>query len=195
MRLSHIPLRVTTGAYILNSGINKLGADDDTAKSLHQMACGAYPALESMEPQGFVRTLAMGEVAVGSALLLPFVPAWMAGALLTGFSGSLVGLYLRTPGVTKEDGVRPTQQGTPFAKDIWMVGSGLALLIDGLLPGRATRKAVRKAARAPARTAAEAKGAAKGMAKSAKGMAKSAKGAAKSAKGATGLLAGAVARH
>ena len=165
MRLSHLPLRVSTGAYILNSGLTKLSADDDTAKGLHGMASGAYPVFGDMEPQAFVKTLAMGEIAVGGALLLPIVPAWMAGAALTGFSGALVGMYLRTPGMTKEDGVRPTQQGTPFAKDIWMVGTGLALLIDGMVPGRSKRRAVRKAVRKPVRSAAMARSAARGAAK------------------------------
>lgn len=71
----------------------------------------------------------------------------ISGAALTGFSGALVGMYIKTPGMTKEDGIRPTAQGTPFAKDVWMVGSGLALLIDGFIPGRARRKAVRRAVR------------------------------------------------
>jgi hypothetical protein len=32
----------------------------------------------------------------------------------------------------KEDSVRPTQQGTPLAKDVWMLGIGLGLVIDAL---------------------------------------------------------------
>ena len=39
---------------------------------------------------------------------------------LAGFSGSLVSMYLRTPGMTEEDGVRPTQEGT----EIEVTGSG-----------------------------------------------------------------------
>ena len=85
--------------------------------------------------------------------------------MLTGFSGALVGMYLKTPGMTKEDGIRPTQQGTPLAKDTWMLGSGLALLIDGLVPSRSKRKAVRRAIETPGRKAAVARGAAKGYAK------------------------------
>ncbi|HEX7107273.1 MAG TPA: hypothetical protein VF218_14995 [Acidothermaceae bacterium] len=165
MRLSHIPLRVTTGAYILNSGLSKLGADDETSKGLHGMASGAYPMIGDVDHRSFAKALAVGEIAVGGALLLPIVPAWLAGAALTGFSSALVGMYLKIPGMTKEDGVRPTQQGTPFAKDVWMVGSGLALFIDGLTPSRAKRKAVRKAIEKPGRKAAVARGAVKGYAK------------------------------
>lgn len=168
MKLSHIPLRATTGAYILNSGLTKLGADDSTAKGLHSMASGAYPVVEDVEPRTFARSLAVGELVIGGALLFPFVPSFLAGAALTAFSGALVGLYLKTPGLTKEDSIRPTRQGTPFAKDIWMVGTGLALMIDGMTPGRSKRRALRKAAQKPARTMAAARAAAKGYARGAR---------------------------
>ena len=43
MHPTHVPLRVATGVYILNSGISKLSADEGTAQSLHAAAAGAYP--------------------------------------------------------------------------------------------------------------------------------------------------------
>jgi hypothetical protein len=104
------------------------------------MATGTYPVLARLKPAHFVRLLAAGEIALGSALLLPVVPAGLAGAGLTAFSAGLLGMYLRTPGLTKEDGLRPTQQGTALAKDVWMLGIGLGLTIDGLVdrpPNRA----------------------------------------------------------
>ena len=58
------------------------------------------------------------------------VPAWLAGAGLTAFALGTMGLYLRTPGMRQEGSLRPTQQGTPLAKDTWMVGIGLALMVD-----------------------------------------------------------------
>jgi hypothetical protein len=185
MKLSHIPPRIATGAYILNSGLSKLNADDDTAKGLHGMAAGAYPMLEDVEPRSFVKALGMGEVAVGGGLLAPFVPSWLAGFALTGFSSALIGLYLKTPGMTQEGSVRPTSHGTPFAKDIWMVGTGLGLLIDGLTPSRGRRRAVRKAARTPARKAALARATAKGYLSGARGATKTAsKGYAQAGRGA-----------
>ena len=33
---------------------------------------------------------------------------------------------------TQEDGIRPTQEGTAVAKDVWLVGAGLSLLTHGL---------------------------------------------------------------
>jgi hypothetical protein len=54
------------------------------------------------------------------------------------FALGTLGLYLRTPGMREEGSLRPTQQGIPLAKDAWMVGIGLALMIDEVA-GRASR--------------------------------------------------------
>jgi hypothetical protein len=148
MKLSHIPPRLATGAFIVNAGIGKLSADDEAAGRLHGMASGTYPFLAKIEPPKFVRALAIGEIGVGSVLLAPFIPAWVAGAVLTGFSGSLLRMYLKTPGMTKEDGIRPTQQGTAVSKDVWMLGSGLALFFDDIGDRRKkARRAKKRAAR------------------------------------------------
>jgi hypothetical protein len=155
MKLSHIPPRLAAGAFILNAGIGKLSADDTTAGALHGMASGTYPFLSKIEPPKFVRALAIGEIGVGSVLLAPIVPAWLAGGVLAGFSGALLRMYLKTPGMTKEDGIRPTQQGTAISKDVWMFGSGLGLFLDDI--GDRRRKALkarRRAARLQERTAA-----------------------------------------
>lgn len=127
-----LPARVTAGAFIVNSGLSKLSADEHTAAGLHQMATGAYPFLGTMKPQDFARLLGAGEVAVGSALLLPVVPSGLAGLILTGFSGGLLGLYIRIPGMRQEGSLRPTQQGTVLAKDSWLLGIGLSLLLSDL---------------------------------------------------------------
>jgi hypothetical protein len=62
--------------------------------------------------------------------MVPVVPVWLAGAGLTAFAFGTLGLYLRTPGMREEGSLRPTQQGIPLAKDAWMVGIGLAFMID-----------------------------------------------------------------
>ena len=132
-KLRRAPLRAASGLFILNSGVGKLTADDDTAKKLHGMATNTYPFLERIDAKVFARGLAVGEVAIGGALLLPVVPAVVAGAALVGFSGGLLGLYWRTPGLHEEGSPRPTQQGIPIAKDVWLFGIGAGLLADGLL--------------------------------------------------------------
>jgi len=136
MRISakarRLPGRLTTGAFILNAGLGKWSADEETAARLHGMAVGTYPFLSKLKPKDFVRLLSASEIALGSALLLPVVPTAAAGAGLTAFSAGLLGMYLRTPGMTKEDGIRPSQQGTALAKDLWMLGIGVGLVVDAL---------------------------------------------------------------
>ena len=133
LRLRHLPGRLTTGVFIVNSGLSKRHADDDTAAALHGMAAAAYPFLHSIPPQRFVRLLCAGELALGTALLLPVVPTIVAGTALTAFSAGLLGLYLRIPDMRAKGSLRPTQQGITIAKDVWMFGIGLTLLIDGLV--------------------------------------------------------------
>ncbi len=132
VKASHLPPRMAAGAFILNSGVGKLSADDETAAQLHGFASGAYPFLAKLKPRDFVRLLAGAEIVLGSALLLPVVPSAVAGAGLTAFSGGLLGLYARTPGMRKEGSPFPTQQGIALAKDSWMMGIGLGLVIDDL---------------------------------------------------------------
>jgi hypothetical protein len=37
----------------------------------------------------------------------------------------------------EEGSLRPTQQGLPIAKDVWMLGSGLSLVVDSLTDRKA----------------------------------------------------------
>jgi hypothetical protein len=126
-----LPLRVLTGASVLNSGLEKRGADEQTAQGLHGMAAGTYPFLKDIDPVTFVRLLSAGEIALGAALLLPVVPSRVAGAGLTAFAAGLLGLYLRTPGMRRPQSLRPTEQGLPLSKDAWLLGAGLSLLLGG----------------------------------------------------------------
>ncbi|HXQ60881.1 MAG TPA: hypothetical protein VN796_01035 [Acidimicrobiales bacterium] len=132
MKLSHIPLRVVTGAYILHAGIQKWSGDEDTAKAVHGMASGAYPVFASMPPTRYLRLLAAGEIATGGVLLAPMVSTARAGAALTGFSGALLGLYAKTPGMRKPGSIWPSPQGIAVSKDSWLFAIGLALLADAL---------------------------------------------------------------
>jgi hypothetical protein len=131
MRASNVPLRLFPGLYILNAGLTKVQEANDRAEQLHAFAKGAFPQVRSMPPERFVRILGTAEMALGGALLAPFVPARLAGLVLTGFAGGLMWLYWKTPGMHEEGSPRPTQQGTAIAKDSWILGIGLALLLSG----------------------------------------------------------------
>lgn len=127
------PVRLTTGAYILRSGLDHLHPDEQTVTEVHGMATGAYPFLRKVDPALFTRVLAVGELVVGGLLLVPAVPAAPAGLALIGFAGGLVGLYARAPGLRRERSVFPTRQGLGYAKDTWLAAIGVSLLADGLL--------------------------------------------------------------
>jgi len=131
MKLAHLPLRVATGAYILNSGLSKQNLEGQAAEGMHGMAVGAIPALKKIPSDQFARILSTGEIALGAALLIPFVPSALVGAALVGFSAGLVQLYLKTPGMRQPDSIRPTPEGLGLAKDVWLLGAGMTLLLDG----------------------------------------------------------------
>ena len=131
-KLRRAPVRVAAGAFILNTGLGKLSGTPETAKALHAMACGTYPFLRSVPPVLFLKLLASAEIALGALLLLPIFGPRLAGLALMTFSGGLLGLYLQTPGMHDQN-YRPTQQGTPIAKDVWLAGIGVSLMVDGTL--------------------------------------------------------------
>jgi F0F1-type ATP synthase assembly protein I len=130
IKLSHIPPRAATGAFILNAGLGKRGLDQESAAYMQQMAAGAFPQAGKIDTEQFGKILAGVEIGLGALLLAPFVPSRLAGLALVGFSAGLLTMYLKTEGLTESDGVRPTQAGTPVAKDVWMLGIGLGLLLD-----------------------------------------------------------------
>lgn len=143
MRLANVPTRLAAGLFILNSGLSKRSADDETAKQLHGFAVGTYPFLGKLDAATFTKLLSSAEIALGTALLTPVLPTKLVGAGLTAFSGGLLGLYLNTPGMRSEDGIRPTQEGIALAKDSWLVGIGLSLMMT---PRKKKKKKSRAAA-------------------------------------------------
>lgn len=126
------PGRLATGAYMLNSGLSKLSTGDEAKAGLHAMATTAYPALKRISPKLFTLILSGAEISLGTALLLPVVPAAVAALGLAAFSGGLLGLYLRTPGMRQGSSLRPTQDGLTLAKDIWLLGIAAGLLADAV---------------------------------------------------------------
>lgn len=139
-RPHQLPVRLAVGAFVLNSGLSKLKAGEETAQQTHGTAKTAYPIVESHDPQDFTRKLGAFEVALGGALIVPLVPSAVAGAALTAFAAGLTGLYLRIPGMREPGGLRPTEQGIGLAKDIWLVGIGASLVLDDVARLRAERR-------------------------------------------------------
>ncbi len=133
MNTTHLPLRLATGAFILNSGLGKRGLPEEAAAGLQGMAANGVPPVKKVSPATFGKALSAGEIALGAALLAPVVPSTVAGAGLVAFGGGLVSMYLNTPGMTEEGSrVKPSQDGIGIAKDIWLVGAGLTLIGSAL---------------------------------------------------------------
>jgi hypothetical protein len=130
VKLRTIPPRVAAGAFIAHTGWEKWHGSPEQAAGVHGMAANAFPVFKDMRSTDFLRMLSVGEVATGAVLLAPFVPTAVAGAALTGFSGALLTMYLRTPALHKRGSIWPTPQGVPVSKDVWMLGIGLGLLVD-----------------------------------------------------------------
>jgi uncharacterized membrane protein YphA (DoxX/SURF4 family) len=124
-----VPLRLSAGAYVLDSGLAKLRPDEAAAEHLHGFAAGAYPFLAAVPPKAFARALAVGEVLIGAASLVPVVPARAAGVGLLGFGAGLLGLYARTPGMRRPGSPFPSQDGIALAKDAWLAAIGAALVL------------------------------------------------------------------
>ncbi|MFB9830925.1 hypothetical protein ACFFNX_01810 [Actinoallomurus acaciae] len=136
MRARTVPGRVTTGAYLLHSGLEHWNGGEEQASGLHTMASNAFPFLKSVPPRRFQRLLSAVEIATGTALLAPVVPPALAGAALTGFSAGLVTLYARTPALRKPGSIWPSQAGIGVSKDVWMLGIGLDLLAGAVADRR-----------------------------------------------------------
>jgi uncharacterized membrane protein YphA (DoxX/SURF4 family) len=135
MKLRNLPTRLATGAYILHTGVEKWSGSEQQAQGVHGMASGAFPFLKGVKPTDFLKALSVGEMAVGAVLLAPVVPSAVAGAALTGFSGALLAMYLRTPALHKPGSIWPTQNGIGVSKDVWMLGIGVGLLVDAARQG------------------------------------------------------------
>ena len=134
IKLRHVPGRLAAGAFILNSGLGKRNLPEDAAAGLQGMAANAFPQLKAMSPKDFGKLVSTSEIALGAALLVTLVPTWLAALGLGGFAGSLLYMYTRTPGLTEEgSSIKPTQEGTGIAKDVFMLGIAGSLILDSIL--------------------------------------------------------------
>ena len=119
-----LPPRLVTGAYFLNAGLSKRDADDATAGQLHGFASGTYPMLGKLDAKRFTGLLSSAEIAIGAALVVPVVPAWLAGAGLTAFALGTLGLYLRTPACARRVRCVPPSRASPWPRTPGWSGSG-----------------------------------------------------------------------
>jgi len=106
-------------------------ADEQTAAQLHGLTAGLSDGQEP-GPGDFLKLVSTSEIALGTALLLPIVPGLLAGAGLVAFSAGCSGCTCAPRACARRAASSPTPQGTPIAKDVWMLGAGLGLVVDAL---------------------------------------------------------------
>ena len=119
-----LPPRLITGVYFLNAGLSKRDADDATAGQLHGFASGTYPVLGRLDAKRFTGLLSTAEIAIGAALVVPLVPAWLAGAGLTAFALGTLGLYLRTPACARRVRCALPSRASRLPRTLGWLGSG-----------------------------------------------------------------------
>lgn len=136
--ISNAALRLVSGAFILNAGIGKLDLAPEHAAGLQAAAGELIPQVADLTPERFGKYLSYSEIGLGAFLLAPFVSSRLAGLALGAFSGGLVATYLKSPGMTEPDGIRPTPAGTAMAKDFWLAGIAVALLFNRRRPAKSS---------------------------------------------------------
>lgn len=130
MHISNAILRGVPGAFLLQSGYGKLGMDAESAEGLKQFASTGVPQFADWDSQTFTKFIAGTELALGTALLTPFVSKRLAGAGLLAFSAGLLSMYFRNSDMTQEDGIRPSEQGLTLSKDAFLAAIGAALVLQ-----------------------------------------------------------------
>ncbi|QGU06053.1 hypothetical protein COCCU_00425 [Corynebacterium occultum] len=128
MNISNAILRGVSGAYILQSGVGKLGMPTEAAAGVQEFAATGVPAVKKMSPDTFSKFLSYSEVGIGAALLAPFVSNRIAGAAMGTFSAGLLAIYFRNEAMTQKDGIRPSEAGTGLSKDLFMAAISAALI-------------------------------------------------------------------
>jgi len=126
------PIRLTAGAFVLNSGVSTFNASDQKAKRLQTSAAKLVPQVERMDPRTFAKALAAGEVTLGTALMLPIVPPAIAGLGLSAFAASLLATRQPISGQNSDEPGETSTAAVPGATEAWMLGSGVSLLLDAL---------------------------------------------------------------
>jgi hypothetical protein len=126
------PLRLTTGAFVLNSGVSTFSATEEQTKKLQSTAAKLVPQVERMDPRTFAKVVGAGEVTLGTALMLPIVPAAVAGLGLTAFAASLLAARPSGNGQHTDSEPETGKSAVPHATEAWMLGSGVSLLLDAL---------------------------------------------------------------
>lgn len=131
MRISNAILRGVSGAYLIQSGLGKKDLPEEVYAGLKGMASTGIPQFGEWDDKTFGQFLWLSEVGIGGLLVTPFVNKRLAGAALLAFSAGMLSMYFNNDEMTQDDGIRPSQDGTPLSKDVWLGAIGAALMVQG----------------------------------------------------------------
>lgn len=131
MRISNAILRGVSGAYLIQSGLGKKDLPEEVYAGLKGMASIGIPQFGEWDDKTFGQFLWLSEVGIGTLLVTPFVNKRLAGAALLAFSAGMLSMYFNNDEMTQDDGIRPSQDGTPLSKDVWLGAIGAALMVQG----------------------------------------------------------------
>lgn len=131
MRLSNAILRGVSGAYLIQSGLGKKDLPEEAYGHLKGMAASGIPQFGEWDDKTFGQFLWLSEIGIGAVMVTPFVNKRLAGAALLAFSAGMLSMYFRNDELTQADGIRPSQEGTPLSKDVWLAAIGASLIAQG----------------------------------------------------------------
>ena len=131
MARSELPLRLATGPFLLWSGLRKLQRPE-VGDELLLAAARSLPQLEDVfggEPERFARLAGALELLLG-AWLSSGLRRRAGGLALAAYAGAALSLLWSVPGNRVAGSAwEPSEQGRPVAKDVWLLGIGLALAL------------------------------------------------------------------
>ena len=131
MRLRNMPTRLATGAYILHAGWEKWHGNEAQAVGVHGMASGAFPMFKEMPATDFLKTLSVGEMAVGAALVAAARATRDRGRCPDRLLGRALDHVTETDGMHKPGSIWPTHRAPRSRRTSGCSGIGLGLIVDG----------------------------------------------------------------
>jgi hypothetical protein len=78
-------------------------------------------------------------LAAGAFILHTGLGKWRSGPEQAAGVHGMLTMYARTPALRERRSIWPSQQGIAVAKDVWMLGIGLGLLLDPSDSGSSSR--------------------------------------------------------
>jgi uncharacterized membrane protein YphA (DoxX/SURF4 family) len=129
--LADLPLRASTGGFLVWSGLRTLQRPR-RGDALLTAAAHSAPALEDVfgaEPARFARLVGAAQLGLGAWVVSGAWPRASGLALATYAAGPLSLLFTVPGNRATGSSWEPSERGTALAKDVWLLGAGLSLAL------------------------------------------------------------------